>query len=138
MLDYKCLIVLDKEASMEKFKLGEMETRLAELIWANAPLSTKSLVAMCEKEFNWKRTTTYTMLNRLCRREIFENRDSTVYTVMSKEQFNLSQGQIFIDNTFGGSVPMFINLFSKNNRLTGREIDEIQRIIDEYRRKSDD
>ncbi len=123
---------------MEKFKLGEMEMRLAELIWDNAPMTTKQLVTMCESDFNWKRTTTYTMLGRLCQREIFENNDGTINVLMTKEDFNLSQGQIFIDNTFGGSVPMFVNLFSKNNKLTSAEIDEIQKIIDEYRRNNND
>ncbi|MBQ8603773.1 MAG: BlaI/MecI/CopY family transcriptional regulator [Oscillospiraceae bacterium] len=118
---------------MEQYKLGEMEKRFAEIIWGHSPVSTRKLVELREKEFGWKRTTTYTMLKRLCERGIFENNGGTVATVIEKDDFIYRQSQDFIDRTFQGSLPMFLTLFSKNKGLSDDEIAEIQQLIDRYK-----
>ncbi len=123
---------------MEQYKLGEMEKRFADIIWANSPVSTRKLTELCEQEFGWKRTTTYTMLKRLCDRGIFSNVNGTVQTLISKDDFTFNQSKLFIDETFDGSLPMFLTLFSKGKKLNKDEIDEIQRLIDSYREGSDD
>ncbi len=121
---------------MEQYRLGEMEKRFADIIWANSPISTRKLVEIREKEFGWKRTTTYTMLKRLCERGIFENNNGTVVTVITKEDFTFEQSSIFINETFDGSLPMFLTLFSKNKKLSADEIEEIQRMIDRYKEEN--
>lgn len=118
---------------MEQYKLGEMEKRFADIIWSHSPVSTRKLVELREKEFGWKRTTTYTMLKRLCERGIFENNGGTVATVIEKDDFIYRQSQDFIDRTFQGSLPMFLTLFSKNKGLSDDEIAEIQQLIDRYK-----
>lgn len=123
---------------MEQYRLGEMEKRFAEIIWSSAPLTTRKLVEIREKEFGWKRTTTYTMLKRLCERGIFANESGTVVTLISKEDFTFEQSSIFINETFDGSLPMFLTLFSKNKKLTADEINEIQMMIDRYREENND
>ena len=123
---------------MEQYRLGEMEKKFAEIIWSSAPLTTRKLVEIREKEFGWKRTTTYTMLKRLCERGIFANKNGTVVTLISKEDFTFEQSSIFINETFDGSLPMFLTLFSKNKKLTADEINEIQLMIDRYREENND
>ena len=123
---------------MEQYRLGEMEKKFAEIIWSSAPLTTRKLVEIREKEFGWKRTTTYTMLKRLCERGIFANENGTVVTLISKEDFAFEQSSIFINETFDGSLPMFLTLFSKNKKLTADEINEIQLMIDRYREQNND
>lgn len=123
---------------MEQYRLGEMEKKFAEIIWSSAPLTTRKLVEIREKEFGWKRTTTYTMLKRLCERGIFANENGTVVTLISKEDFAFEQSSIFINETFDGSLPMFLTLFSKNKKLTADEINEIQLMIDRYREENND
>jgi len=123
---------------MEQYRLGEMEKRFADIIWANAPVSTRKLVEMREKEFGWKRTTTYTMLKRLCERGIFENKNGTVVTVITRDDFTFEQSSIFINETFDGSLPMFLTLFSKNRKLSADEINEIQQMIDRYKEENND
>ncbi len=123
---------------MEQYRLGEMEKRFADIIWANSPVSTRKLVEVREKEFGWKRTTTYTMLKRLCERGIFSNNNGTVVTVITKEDFTFEQSSIFINETFDGSLPMFLTLFSKNKKLSADEINEIQQMIDRYKEENND
>ncbi len=118
---------------METFKLGEMESRFAELIWEYAPIRTGELTKMCEKQFDWKRTTTYTMLKRLCERGIFSNQKGTVYIEMTKEEFRAGQGSAFIQENFDGSLPLFLTAFSRKNKLDKEDIQKLQQLIDSYR-----
>ena len=122
---------------MEIYKLGEMEKRLADLIWANAPMTSKKLTELCADAFGWKRTTTYTMLKRLCDRGIFANENGTIIVLMAKEDFTLAQSQNFINETFDGSLPMFLTLFSKNKAMKKEDIDRLQQLIDSYRGDED-
>ena len=118
---------------MEKYKLGEMETAFAEIIWNNAPVTSGELVKICEKELEWKKSTTYTMLKRLCQRGIFENENGTVIILITRDEFKAAQSEEFISETFGGSLPMFLTAFTKHNKLSAKEIEEIKNLIDNYK-----
>lgn len=117
---------------MEQYKLGETEQKFADLIWENAPIGSGDLTRLCEKAFAWKRTTTYTMLKRLCDRKIFENDNGTVTALMTKEEFRAAQGEQFINETFDGSLPRFLAAFSRRKKLSDKEILELKRMIDTY------
>lgn len=117
---------------MVKYKLGEMEQRFADLIWDHEPIASRALAELCEGEFDWKRTTTYTMLRRLCERGIFRNDAGTVTAVMSKSEFGAAQGEQFLNETFGGSLPQFLAAFARRRKLSKKEISEIRRLIDGY------
>lgn len=118
---------------MADYRLGEIEMRFAELIWQNEPVSSGDLVKLAQKELSWKKSTTYTILRRLCEREIFQNKDSVVTSLLSKEEFLAGQSEKFVEETFSGSLPQFLAAFSMRKKLSDKEIDEIQRFIDENR-----
>ena len=118
---------------MEEMKLGAVESRFADIIWENQPLTTKDLVKLCENELNWKRTTTYTVLKKLCERGIFKTEDSTVTAIISKEEFQAMQSEKFVDETFDGSLPAFIAAFTSRQKLSAEEISEIRKMIDSYK-----
>ena len=118
---------------MEQFKLGEMEQKFADLIWEAEPVTSRRLTELCAERFDWKRTTTYTMLKRLCERGIFKNNGGTVVSIMNKEEFHAAQGEKFLDENFGGSLPQFLAAFTKRKKLSDREINEIQKLINEYK-----
>ena len=113
-----------------------MEGRFANLIWSCAPISTGNLVKLCQEEFGWKRTTTYTMLKRLCQRGIFQNNNGTVIVLLSKETFHGKQSEQFVEDTFGGSLPAFIAAFVRRRHISDEEADEIQKLIDESRERN--
>ena len=117
---------------MEQYKLGEMEQRFADIIWENVPVSSRTLTILCETEFNWKRTTTYTMLKRLCNRNIFQNKNGTVTALMTKNEFGAAQGEQFLSEAFNGSLPQFFAAFTRRKKLSEKEINELQRLIDEH------
>ena len=117
---------------MSEMRLGIVESKFADIIWENEPITTAKLVEICLKELNWKRTTTYTVLKRLCERGIFQTVNSTVTSVISKEDFFSVQSERFVNETFGGSLPAFLAAFTKNKKLGEDEIREIKRMIAEY------
>lgn len=118
---------------MTEIKLGLVESRFAEIVWENEPLTTKDLVSLCEKQLNWKRTTTYTVLKKLCERGIFKTENSIVTSTISKDEFYAIQSEQFVDETFKGSLPAFIAAFTKRKNLTEKEIDEIKQMIDSFK-----
>ena len=119
---------------MADYKLGEIEARFADLIWDNEPLASGDLVKLAERELNWKKSTTYTILRRLCEREIFQNLDGIVTSMISKQDFYAVQSEKFVEETFSGSLPRFLTAFATRKKLSDKEIEEIQRFIDENRR----
>lgn len=102
-------------------------------MWDNEPISSGDLVRLCEKELTWKKSTTYTMLRRLCERDIFQNKGGVVSSVMSKQEFNALQSEKFVEETFDGSLPQFLVAFTLRKKLSENEIDELQRLINEKR-----
>ncbi len=119
---------------MMDYKLGVMETKFAELIWDHEPVSSGDLVKLCEKELDWKKSTTYTMLRRLCQRNIFQNNNGVVSSVLSKQAFHALQSEMFVEETFDGSLPKFLAAFTMRKKLSDKEINELQQIIDRSRR----
>lgn len=115
---------------MAEMKLGLVEARFADIVWSNAPLTTKELVRLCGDELNWKRTTTYTVLKKLCERGIFQTEDSMVRALISRDEFYAIQSEQFVDETFEGSLPAFIAAFTTRKTLAAEEIEEIRRMID--------
>lgn len=116
---------------MEDYSLGIVESRFADIVWENAPLSTAELVKLCEQELEWKRTTTYTVLKKLSGRGIFENRNGTVVVLMTKEEFYGRQSQSYVERSFQGSLPGFLAAFTSRRKLSREEIQKLQQIIEE-------
>ena len=123
---------------MNPYKLGEMEQKFADLIWTHAPITSKELTTLCEQSFNWKRTTTYTMLKRLCLRNLFENVNGTIQIKTSKEDFQAAQGEQFLMANFDGSLPRFLTAFSKRKKLSRQHIADLRKLIEEYEEEVDD
>lgn len=118
---------------MAEYKLGEVESIFADIIWNNEPLSSRRLAELAEERLNWKRTTTYTILKRLCDRELFQNNNGTVTSCISREEFYARQSERFVEDTFQGSLPAFLAAFGSRKKLSDAEIDELQKIIDSMR-----
>lgn len=120
---------------MEDIKLGVVESRFADIIWAHEPLHSRELAQICQQELNWKRPTTYTVLRKLCERGLFQNQDGTVSSLISKQEFHAIQSEKFVADTFEGSLPAFINAFASRKTLTAEEISQIRQMIDSYQEK---
>lgn len=117
---------------MNDYHLGVIESRFADIIWANEPISSTALAKRSEELLGWKKSTTYTVLKRLCDKGIFENNKGTVTSRISKADFNSRQSEKFVEDTFDGSLPAFLVAFTAHKRLTQDEISELRRMVESY------
>ena len=114
-------------------KLTETEAKFADIIWDNAPLKSTELVRLCEKQLNWKKSTTYTVLRQLCERGIFQNVDAIVSVCMTKEEFYGRQGRALVENAFAGSLPRFLTAFIGQKKMSHEEVEELKALIESHR-----
>lgn len=120
---------------MKENALGAIETRFAELIWEHAPLASGTLVTLCEEHLHWKKSTTYTVLKKLCDRGLFQNNGGTVSVVVTREEFAARQSEEIVRETFSGSLPAFVAAFTSRNPLSEGELSDLQALIDAQRKK---
>ena len=118
---------------MSELRMGTIESRFADMIWENEPVPSPELVKLAERELNWKKSTTYTVLKRLCERGIFQNRGGVVTSLISRQDFYAVQSEKFVEETFSGSLPAFLAAFTTRKKLSEEEIAELQALIDQSR-----
>lgn len=118
---------------MAEYRLGEIESLFADMIWQEEPLTSRRLAELAEQKLNWKRTTTYTVLKRLCDRGLFQNQGGTVTALVSRQEFYARQSEQFVEDAFQGSLPAFLVAFGSRKKLTEEELQEVQSIIDSMR-----
>lgn len=118
---------------MGEYKLGAIETKFADIIWNNEPLSSGELAKLALQELQWKKSTTYTVLKRLCERGLFQNEGGTVTALVSREDFYALQSEKFVEETFEGSLPAFLAAFGSRKKLSDKEIDELEKLIEKMR-----
>ena len=117
---------------MSEMQLGVIEARFADIIWQNEPISSAELVRLSEEVLKWKKSTTFTVLRRLCEKGIFKNDKSMVTSVISKEDFYSLQSKRFVEETFGGSLPAFLAAFTSGKSLSQEEVEYLRRMVAEY------
>lgn len=118
---------------MSDYQMGTVESKFADIIWENEPISSTELSKHSEEILKWKKSTTYTVLKRLCDKGIFQNIKGTVTSLISKQEFYSLQSEKFVEETFDGSLPAFLAAFSKRKKLSADEISEIRKMIDSYK-----
>ena len=116
-------------------EIGEVQERFANLVWDHEPIPSGQLVKLCEQELNWKKPTTYTVLRKLCEKGLFQNVNGVVSSVMSREQFASRRSEQFVDYAFHGSLPAFVAAFTAQKGLSAQEAEEIQQMIDKFRKE---
>lgn len=119
---------------MEKPKVFESEYRFCQILWENEPIKSSALVALCREKLGWKPTTTYTVIKRLAERGVLENRNTVVKAIVGRDEVRGAEIDELVEKKFGGSTPAFIAAFAKTRRLKEEEVDELQAMIDRFKR----
>ena len=120
---------------MTDLNMGVVERRFAQLIWDNEPVTAAQLAKLAEAELQWKKTTAYTALKRLCDKGIFRNDSGTVTSLLSPQEYQARQSRKFLDDTCGGSIPAFLAAFTNRGDLSRRDLEEIRKMLDDYERE---
>lgn len=120
---------------MGDLSLGAAESRFADIIWENQPISSTELAKRSEQILGWKKSTTYTVLKRLCEKQIFQNNKGTVTALISKADFSSQQSERFVQQNFNGSLPAFLAAFTARKSLTDEEISQLRQLVEQYEEK---
>lgn len=116
---------------MDDYKMGEVELQFAEIIWENEPLGSGELVKLAARELGWKKSTTYTVLKKLCTKGIFQNQNSVVSSLLRREQYFGKQAKSLVQEGFGGSLPRFLAAFAAEEKMSKKEMDALRKFIDD-------
>ena len=119
---------------MDTPKVFESEYRFCLILWEHEPIKSSELVSLCKEQLGWKPTTTYTVIKRLSERGVLKNENTIVSSLVSKDEIQASEINEMVEKTFEGSLPAFIAAFTKHQKISEREIDEVQKMIDRYRK----
>ena len=122
---------------METPKVFESEYRLCLILWEHEPIKSSELVQMCREQLGWKPTTTYTVIKRLSERGVLKNENTVVTSLVSKDQVQAAEIDELVEKTFEGSLPAFVAAFTKHRRLSAKEVDEVQAMIDRFREEAE-
>lgn len=117
---------------MSDLQIGEGEARFADIIWNNEPIASGILAKQSEEQLGWKKTTSYTVLKRLCNKGLFKNEKGTVTSLISKQEFDSMKSEKFVEDTFNGSLPAFISAFTSRKKLSHDEIEQLRRMVAEF------
>ena len=120
---------------MKDFGLGAVQERFADIVWANEPVASGELAKICEKELNWKRPTTYTVLRKLCEKGLLQNKSGIVTALVPREEFYSAKSEQIIEDSYKGSLPAFIAAFISKKNISAEEADEIQKMIDAFKKE---
>ncbi|MGN0684126.1 MAG: BlaI/MecI/CopY family transcriptional regulator [Oscillospiraceae bacterium] len=119
---------------METLKVFESEYRFCLILWEHEPIKSSKLVELCREQLGWKPTTTYTVIKRLSERGVLKNENTIVTSLVSKEQVQAAELNEMVEKTFEGSLPAFIAAFTKHQKISEAELDEVQQMIDRFRK----
>lgn len=118
---------------MAVYIMTETEQQFAEIIWSNEPLGSGQLVKIASEKLNWKKSTTYTVLRKLCENGIFKNKDTVVTSIINKEEYIRIKGELYLEEHYNGSLPKFVAAFIDKKKLGRAEIEELSKLIEEYK-----
>ncbi|MCR5458448.1 MAG: BlaI/MecI/CopY family transcriptional regulator [Acetatifactor sp.] len=119
-----------------EFEIGAVQERFVDLIWKNEPIGSGELVKLCEKELNWKKPTTYTVLRRLCEKGLLQNQNGEVTSLISRDTYYSAKSERVVEDSYEGSLPAFVAAFLSRGKITKKEADEIQKMIEDYRKEA--
>ena len=129
----KQLKYIGKGEKMVVYVMTDAEMQLAQIIWDNEPLPSGELVKLAAKKLEWKKSTTYTVLRKICENEIFQNRGSMVTSLLGREEYIRLKGERYLEENYGGSLPGFVAAFLQKKKLSKKEVEEMAKMIEDYR-----
>ena len=118
---------------MKDIELGAVQERFADIVWEKEPIGSGELVKICEEQLNWKKPTTYTVLRKLCEKGLLQNKDGVVTSLVTREDFYAAKSEQIIEDSYDGSLPAFIAAFTSRKKLSAKDVQKIQDMIDVFK-----
>lgn len=119
----------------QELKLSNADYRLLSIVWDAEPIASPELCKLAEAQLGWKRTTTYTVLKRLCDKQLLQNENTIVSSLVGRQEVQKAESREVVNRSFDGSLPQFIASFLGNEQISDDEAEQIKQMIDGYRRR---
>ena len=120
---------------MKDLKIFDAEYKFLDIVWDCEPINSTQLTKICLEKLGWKRTTTYTVLRKLCDREILKNENATVTALVKREQIQKYESEALLEKSFDGSLPAFLTTFLKDKKISKTEEEKLKKLIEEAAKK---
>lgn len=118
---------------MDYAKLCDSDYRFMCVVWDHAPLGSGELVKLCQEELGWKKSTTYTVVRKMCEKGYITNENATISVLIPKEKAQMDESQYFVDRTFDGSLPGFVAAFLGGKKISREDARLLKKMIDEHK-----
>jgi predicted transcriptional regulator len=89
------------------------------------------MIRLAEREFGWKKSTTFTNLKFLIEKGLARNEKSCVTMLYTRDEISAEQSCRYVDDAFGGSLPMFIAAYTSSRKLSPEQVAELKHLIDQ-------
>ena len=86
---------------------------------------------LCSDKLGWKKSTTYTVLKKLCDRGILQNQEAVVTALVKREDVQQYESNAVVEKSFDGSLPKFLAAFLGERKISEQEAEELKLIIEE-------
>lgn len=118
---------------MDYLKLCDSDYKFMTIIWENAPLNSGEAVKLCSEKLGWKKSTTYTVIKKLCDKGYIASENTVISVLIPKEKVQTDETEYFVERTFGGSLSHLVSAFLGNKKLTHKEAENLKKLIDEHK-----
>ena len=112
--------------------IRETELKILELLWENGPLPANRIYKTLEETIGWKRSTTYTVLQK-CIEKGFVERDEPGFIcrpLVKRSEVQEAKISDLISGFFNNSKKSFLNTILKSESLTDEDIRELRDLVD--------
>ncbi|MGE5677498.1 MAG: BlaI/MecI/CopY family transcriptional regulator [Pseudomonadota bacterium] len=116
---------------MDNLKLFDAEYRFMCVLWEHEPVNSTELVRLCNDHFEWKKSTTYSMIKRLGERGILKNENAVVTALVRKEDVQKYESEVLMEKAFDNSLPVFLTAFLRGKKLSRSEAEKLKKMIEE-------
>jgi predicted transcriptional regulator len=115
--------------------VSEAESVVLAVLWRTSPIATEAVVAALAHQQHWQESTIKTLLNRLLKKgAIRAEKDGRRYVyspVLTREQWLSNESEGLLDRLFGGRVAPLVAHFSRQKKLSKKDIADLKRLIQE-------
>jgi BlaI family transcriptional regulator, penicillinase repressor len=117
---------------MKRIKIFDAEYRFMNIVWQHSPVASTDLVKLANEELGWKKSTTYTVIRRLCKRGAIRNKDAIVCALIQREQVRYAETEEHINKIYDGSLKLFFTTFLQKEKLSKDDVEELKKIVEQY------
>lgn len=118
-------------------RIGDAEYAVMEVLWGEAPLTAAEVAERVPQDKGWSVSTVKTMLSRLSAKGVLaheeEGRRYLYRPAVAREDYVAQESGRLLDRMFGGRLTPLVAHLAERDRLSPRDIEEIEKLLRELK-----